>query len=226
MRPRLLIAALLTATPLVARDAPALAGRLEGTTYYSATGNFSVVVPVLPELGGRITDTPNVVTFDDPFSTHISIACFALDATQRWELDTRGLKDYLAYFFINFVMPEFSGRYPGSTVQEMRFLPQEHEGVLVVFALLPGGSFFASRNSVFDQQGAPVVAKRGNLVFVRQGHAYVITTELAERVTQPSTFRKTDVEENELLQKRLLDLTGRMMFTAPRNGARPAPGRG
>ncbi len=78
-------------------DAMPLLGRVDGRTYISPTGAFKVSIPVLPELGGNITDTENVVTFQDDFNTHISIAAFPQDATQRWEMSTRGLKDYLVY---------------------------------------------------------------------------------------------------------------------------------
>ena len=70
-----------------------LVGRVDGRTYFSPTGAFKVAIPVLPELGGTITDTENVVTFQDDFNTHISIASFPQDATQRWEMSTRGLKE-------------------------------------------------------------------------------------------------------------------------------------
>src|SRR5882724_11012331 len=107
---RPLLAVALAVSPLLvsAQDpAPALAGRIEGRTYISPTGVFKVTIPVLPELGGSVTDTPNVVTFQDEFNTHVSIAAFPQDATQRWEMSTRGLKDYLIYFFSNFVLSDF-----------------------------------------------------------------------------------------------------------------------
>ncbi|MFM9080530.1 MAG: hypothetical protein ACKOTE_10445, partial [Opitutaceae bacterium] len=75
-----------------------LAGRIEGKSYVSPTGQFRVQIPVLPELGGDVTDTPNVVTFQDDFNVYVSIAAFQQDATQRWENSTRGTKDYLIYF--------------------------------------------------------------------------------------------------------------------------------
>src|SRR3954467_7703026 len=91
----------------VAAHAQSLEGKIEGKTYVSPTGMFKVTIPVLPELGGDITDTPNVVTFQDDFNVHVSIATFPQDATQRWELSTRGLKDYLTFFFTNYVLSDF-----------------------------------------------------------------------------------------------------------------------
>src|SRR4051794_35869366 len=92
----ILFASLAFAQP---EDGPALVGKVDGKTYVAPSGAYRTSIPVLPELGGTIRDTENVVTFQDDFNTHISIAAFPQDATQRWELASRGLKDYLLYFF-------------------------------------------------------------------------------------------------------------------------------
>jgi len=188
-------------------------GRIEGDSYFAPTGEYKVTAPVLPELGGTITDTENVATFSDSFNTHISIACFPMDASQRWELDTRGMRDYLLYFFSSFVQPDFQGRFPGASIESARFLPGLHDGALVAFTLLPGGSYFEGKNRVLDRPPEnPVTAKRGTLLFVRNRHIYVLSTELAERATQRRTYSKTE-EENQLLTERLTALTGRLIFT-------------
>ncbi len=216
LRP-LSVSALLLLPRIAPAQEAALAGRIEGETYHSATGAFAITVPVLPELGGRVVDTPNVVTFDDDFSVHVGVACFPLDVTQKWELETRGKRDYLAYFFANFVQPDFEQRYPGTAVEAVRFLPGMQDGALAVFALLPGGSYFDGRNELDPENPTrpPATAKRGNLLFVRHGHVFVINTELAERVTQPGSHDKTPDEENELLLQRLSDIVARMTFLSP-----------
>lgn len=191
-----------------------LRGRWDGVTYRSADGGFSIASPVLPELGGRVADTENVVTFDDAFNVHIGIASFSMDLTQKWEFDTRGRRDYLAYFFTNFVLSDFLRRIPETTVEAMRWLPEAQGGALAVFALMPGGSFFENRNAIVEDSPAhaPAVAKRGTLLFVRNERVFVITTELAERVLQARTFHKQPDEENDLLQQRLTEIVGKMTF--------------
>lgn len=209
----------LLAPLLAVAQAPALQGRWDGATYHSAQGGFSITSPVLPELGGRVADTANVVTFDDAFSVHIGIASFPLDLTQKWELETRGARDYLAFFFSNFVLPDFATRVPETTVESMRWVAGLQGGALAVFALMPGGSFFQDRNAIIEGAAAGVpAAKRGTLLFVRNGRVFVVTTELAERVTQSRTFRKTPEEENDLLQQRLAEIVGRMTFADPGAG--------
>lgn len=201
----------------VSMEGAPLRGLMDGETYVSPTGQFRVRVPVLPELGGEITDTANVVTFQDDFGTHVSIACFELDATQRWEYDTRGLRDYLLYFLTDLLMANFTARFPGAQIESARFLPQLLDGALIGYVLLPGGSEFEGFNRVIDAPPvAPVVAKRGTLLFVRHRHLYAISTELSERATQRSTYKLTREQEDERLSARLIALSGRLTFTNDR----------
>ena len=201
----------------VSAVAAPLVGRMDGENYISPTGQFRIRAPVLPELGGVITDTDNVVTFQDNFGTHISVACFPFDATQRWEHDTRGRRDYLLYFFTDIVMPNFTARFPDSRVESARYLPELHEGALIGYALLPGGSEFEQLRRVTDAPPAdPVTAKRGTLLFVRDRHVYAISTELAERATQRSTYKLTREQEDEQLSARLTAILERMSFTNDR----------
>lgn len=206
----------LTLSVATAVAAP-LAGRMDGESYISPTGQFRIRAPVLPELGGVITDTDNVVTFQDNFGTHISVACFPFDATQRWEHDTRGRRDYLLYFFTDIVMANFKARFPESREESARYLPDLYEGALIGYSLLPGGSEFEHLNRVTDAPlGDPVVAKRGTLLFVRDRHVYAISTELAERATQRSTYRLTREQEDEQLSNRLTAVLERITFTNDR----------
>ncbi len=192
----------------------ALVGRMDGDTYVSATNEFRIRAPVLPELGGTIEDTDTIVTFHDDFGTHLSIACFELDATQRWEFETRDLRDYLLYFFNDIVLANFQSRFPGSSIESARYVPDLAGGALVAYALLPGGSSFAEPSRVLGGPPLePVVAKRGSLLFVRHRHVYVLSLEQAERLTQRSTYNLTKQQEDDQLYARLTAAFGRMTFT-------------
>jgi hypothetical protein len=201
------------ASALVAQ-AQGLEGKVEGKTYISPTGIFKVVVPVLPELGGEITDTPNVVTFQDDFNVHVSIAAFPQDATQRWEMSTRGLKDYLIYFFSNFVLSDFKQTFQGVQIESAKFVPGMLDGALLTYLLVPGGTMFRDRLPQLSSDRVPV-AKRGNLLFVRNGHIFVISIELAERVLEGRSYNKTTAEEDEILRNRLIDVVNKISFAKP-----------
>jgi hypothetical protein len=210
----MLAAGALQAQP-VAGTAPGLAGRVEDKTYIAPGGTFRIAIPVLPELGGTISDTPNVVTFQDRFNLHVSIAAFPMDATQRWELSTRSTKDYLAYVLDSLVMPDFRNMYPGASTESEKFLPEVMNGALLAYTLLPGGSMFGDQHAILGAEEKPPVAKRGNLLFVRSGTVFIISTELAERVIERSTYKKTTAEENELLRQRLTDILKKIEFARP-----------
>ena len=194
-------------------DPGMLAGQVADDTYLSATGLFRIAVPVLPELGGTITDTPNVVTFADAFTTHLTIAVIPLDATQRWELSTGSKKDYLVKLFSGFLLSDFRQKFPGAAVESATFLPKLQDGALLVYALLPGGSMFNARLALFGASDNLPTAKRGNLLFVKGDHIFILSSEMAERATERSLYTKTTAQEDEILRNRLLDLLGAIRFT-------------
>lgn len=196
--------------PFATAQAP-IAGRVEGTQYVAPSGSYKISLPVLPELGGRIVDTPEVVTFEDDFNTHASIACFKMDATQRWEHETRGRKDYLIWFFSNFVQTDFQERFPGSKIESAKYIPSIEGGALLTYNLLPGGTMFRGRAGYIETE-EPLTAKRGNLLFIREGFVYVLSVELAEKALERFSYTKTTAEEDELLRKRLLELFARITF--------------
>mgnify|MGYP001556558431 FL=1 len=189
-------------------------GHVEGRNYLSPTGAFKISIPVLPELGGTITDTPNVVTFQDDFTVHMSIAAFPQDATQRWELSTRGPKDYFVGFFRDYVFSDFKQSIEGATIESASFVPSMMDGALIAYILLPGGSMFMDKIPIIAND-KPAVAKRGNLLFVKNGFIFVISVELAERVLERSTYKKTPAEEDEILRRRLTEAVGRITFSKP-----------
>lgn len=194
-----------------AQPASPLRDRTADGRYRPPSGAYSVQIPVLPELGGRVDESEYVVTFRDAFTMHASIACFPMDATQRWENETRGRRDYLIWFFTSFVLGDFQERFPGAKVESAKFIPSIQDGAMMTFLLLPGGTMFVERVAVAAGE-APPVAKRGNLLFVRNGHLFVISIELAEKVLEGRTFNKTPEEEDAMLEARLADLLGKIDF--------------
>jgi len=203
-------------------SAQALQGSIEGNVYVSPTNAFTIPVPVLPALGGNVHDTENFVVFRDAFSTHISISAVKQDATQRWEMETRGTKDYLVYYFGKFALTDFKRYCPESHIESASFAASYLDGALFCYVLLPGGSMFADQIP-FEPSGKQPVAKRGNLVFVKNGYVFLVSTELAEKVTEASRYNKTPEEEDLILRKRLVDIVAKMKFAPPSAATTPAP---
>ena len=67
----------------------------------------------------------------------------------------------------------------------------------------------------FTRPTTPPVAKRGNLLFVKNGFTYVISSELSERVTEGTSYKKTPAEEDQILRTRLIGIVKKMQFPTP-----------
>jgi hypothetical protein len=218
---RTALALLLLSTTLVGRVAALpgpgpLTGRVAGDIYYSANGAYKIPVPVRAETGGTVTDNQNVVTFQDDFDVLYIIAAFPMDSSQRWELSIKTRQEYLQSFFVQYVLPDFRRAFTGVQVEATgTYMPTMLEGSLVIYTLLPGGSMFANKTPAIDPDRKPPVAKRGNMIFVNKGFVYVISTELAERVTEGSAYSKTPAEEDLALREKLVDLAQKMHFLDP-----------
>jgi hypothetical protein len=225
--PRPALAILFLATVLAGRAAPgsvtgpALYGHIEKGTYFSANGAYKVEVPVHAETGGTVTDNQNVVTFQDDYNILYIIAAFPMDSSQRWELSIKTRQEYLQSFFLQYVLPDFRRAFPGVRVEPAgNYLPKLLDGALIIYTFLPGGSMFASKMPPsIDPDRKPPEAKRGNMMFVNKGFVYVISTELAERVTEGSAYSKTPAEEDLALREKLEDMVQKMHFLDPA----PAP---
>lgn len=192
-----------------------LFGKVKNKVYTAPSGAYRITSPVLSELGGTISDSEYVVVFQDQFTIHITIACFKQDATQRWEYSTRGPKEYFRYFFASYVFPDLQQSYPEITVTDESFDPKYLDGAWFINTQLPGGTMFMHRLAEPAPGAPPPVAKRGNLLFVKYGHVYVVSTELAERLTEGHTYKLNLEQENQLIRERLEGIVNLMDFVRP-----------
>ncbi|KXU36816.1 hypothetical protein AXK11_03195 [Cephaloticoccus primus] len=151
------------AQPEANRPSTGLLGTIERDHYIAPGGLYRVKIPVLPELGGSISDTGNVVVFRDDYSTHVSIGAFVLDATQRWELATTEREQYLTAFFAMLVMPDFEKMFPGSQIETTRFEPGLLSAAEGVGAAEKSGS--ETRRNAGTTKGAVPDDEAGGAVF-------------------------------------------------------------
>ena len=185
-----------------------LYGSVEDNRYLSPSGEYSITLPMQIETGGSLVDTPEVVTLQNELGLHLSL---------KRQDENLGRRDFLAGFFRSQVQPQFTQRFKGSTIESARFSADLFGGALFVYNLLPGGSMFGDRAPAHEGR-APPIAKRGNLLFLHNNHIYVVSMELSEKVLDPDGFTATVEEQDAILQKRLMDLVGRMSFRVPLTG--------
>lgn len=192
-----------------------LAGSLQDDRYVSADGVFSIKLPIYPELGGKIDDTATSVTFQDAFTTHITVASIPLDSSLVYQLSTSPKKDFLVQFFRDYIMPDLAKTFRGTNWEKGRYIADAHGGAVMIQTTMPGGSVFQSRTALFGQRDPIIVARRGNLLFAHGNALYLISMELGERSTERSQYGRTAQEDDELLRSRLLSLLNSMNFTTP-----------
>jgi hypothetical protein len=189
-----------SAADLPGEEPNPLVGRITGKTYHAPGDIYHMSIPVLPELGGTVEDTPTTVTFQDAFDTFVLVGCVQMDSAMSADEHLRGRKDFLTSFFTTHLQPGIQRALPGSRVEKALFLREREGGALLVYMLLPGGSMFNDLLFIPSHERPPV-AKRGNLLFVKNGHVFIISTELADKVLTRTTYSKTEDEENAILRQ-------------------------
>lgn len=184
--------------------------------YYSPSGLFSMPIPVLPELGGNISDSKNYVIFSDPISTHITVGVIEMDASARFERSTMTTAEFLRGTFEKMVLPQFLTTSPATRTDTVLLLPKIEAGTLYVGSIHPGTSQFIGRTSLLgDNYDKAPTARRGTLLFAKGDYFVIISSELAEKATERSAFKLTPEQENELIRERLLAILHRIRFTIP-----------
>jgi hypothetical protein len=182
-------------TPAPTATAPApehkLHGRIEGERYFAPGDLYSVPLPVFHGTDSAVMDTAEIVVFKDKVSTLLTIAAFKMPAYEKWRFEGMEPKEYLYEFFRDNILRDYRHEFPESSIESARYLPEVFAGAMVAFTRMPGGSAFASPAASNPLAPAPV-AKRGHLrPSSATGYIYVVAIELAERVTQPATYKLT-----------------------------------
>jgi hypothetical protein len=206
--------------PLVASTAESgdfqpgsLRGRIENGRYYAPTDSFDIALPMLVGDRPLVLDNPNIVVFRDDVRTMLTIAAIRMEAIDKWELETTSPREFLIKFFRESVLVDYREAFPGTTVESARLLNNLEGGALLVATLHPNGSAFETDPIVRnDPSTPPPVAKRGNLIFARGDFVYVISSELADRVTESSTYSTDTETEDRILHDRLIEVHSKIHF--------------
>ena len=168
-------------------------------------------------LGGVITDTESLVVFDDAYLTHLTIANYPLDATQKWDLSISTPKEYLIDFFGKFVLKNYRDVYkdvPVRVDEQARFIPSMFGGAFIGYITIPGGTYFASRiYHLAPDFAKPRIAKYGVLLFGS-------TTEPSSSSAwnwpnarpRAARYQLTSDQEDTTLRARLLDIASKIQF--------------
>jgi hypothetical protein len=202
-----------TATEDGELQAGTLRGRVENGRYYAPTDAFNITIPTLVGERPLIVDNPNVVVFRDDIRTMLTVVAVPMEPIDTWEFETTSPREFLIAFFRENVLADFQSTFPGTSVEGAIMLNEFEGGALLVSTLHPNGSAFEVDPIVRnDPTSAPPVAKRGSLLFRHGDHVFVLSTELADRVTEMSTYITDTATEDRILRERLVEAVTQMRF--------------
>jgi hypothetical protein len=206
-------------------EAGSLRGRIENGRYYAPSDAFNITIPALAGDRPLILDNPNIVVFRDDVRTMLTVAAVRMEPIHKWELETSSPREFLIRFFRENVLADFQETFPGTSVEGAIMLNDFEGGALLVSTLHPNGSAFEVDPIVRnDPNSPPPVAKRGSLLFSRGGFVFVLSTELADRVTESSTYITDTATEDRILRERLVEAVSQMRFAdSPPETAQGSP---
>lgn len=190
-----------------------LRGRIENGRYYAPSNAFDIAIPTLVGDRPLILDNPNIVVFRDDVRTMVTVAVVPMAPIDKWELETTSPREFLITFFREVVLTDLRRAFPGTNVEGAVLLNDVEGGSLLVTTLHPNGSAFEVDPIVRnDPATPPPVAKRGNLLFHHGDFIFVISSELADRVTESSTYSTDTATEDRILRERLVEIYSHIRF--------------
>lgn len=167
---------------------PRLAGTLRGPTYYSAHRDFSVPVPVSPEVGGHISaDGPETVTFVDNWGSRITFSLLPFNGVSSMMsvLQTQGHQAALT---------EFARRDYGGDIT-IHYHPAILDGAITFIFLRPVGP------------------KTGIAAFIHGRDICLVQTDLLPGVQLlGQSDEKSQIEREQWLENRALALAQTIEF--------------
>ena len=177
--------------------------------YESPEGNFTVLVPVDPEKGGRINEQEGMVGFSDDFGQLLRIDYYPLSPEEADKLESVGQENYLSAFLLdNYVDEAILAHIPDSKVEHKEYLEDTLEGAYFVVVDMPQGSTISrqSNNEIFVR----LDALRGLIVLSVDDYLYVVSCQRTFFEGETPAPMEQEVEG---LKKQLLEFLDTMEFT-------------
>jgi hypothetical protein len=120
-----------------------LVGKIEAGVYVAHNSLFRVAIPIDPGIGGRIDDSPSMVTFSDDFGSlyRIDYIMIPQEASQR--RNELGTKAFLEELLFKIYLPNTVWRgIPTAEIRTQGFSTGRWGEVLITWMFLPQGSAY------------------------------------------------------------------------------------
>lgn len=144
--------------------------------YESPSGNFTVLIPVDVEQGGRVQTQEGLVNFSDDYGTLLRIDYSPLSSQQAEEIDSVGQEEYLRSLLLNKYVPQtIVANLPDAQIKHTEYLEDTLEGAYFVLVDMPEGSKISKTGN--NGTATKLNAYRGLLSFIYGDFLYVVSQQ-------------------------------------------------
>lgn len=142
--------------------------------YESPSGNFTVLIPVDIQQGGRVQAQEGLVNFSDDSGTLLRIDYSPISSQQAEEIDSVGQEKYLHSLLLNQYVPQtIVANLPDAQVKHTEYLEDALEGAYFVLVDMPEGSKISKTGN--NGTATKLNAYRGILGFIYGDFLYVVS---------------------------------------------------
>jgi hypothetical protein len=177
--------------------------------YESPLGNFTVLIPVDPEQGGKVQIQEGVVGFSDDFGTLLRIDYYSIPPEQAEELESVGQEEYLQSILVNKYVPQtILSHVPNAQVKTAEYLEDTLDGAYFVVVDMPKSSTISKQEN--NGTAARLDAYRGLLSFINGDFLYIVSSQRSFLNGEiPGAFQ----EEAEEIKEGILNFVETIDFT-------------
>ncbi|BAZ25169.1 hypothetical protein NIES4073_60730 [Kalymmatonema gypsitolerans NIES-4073] len=142
--------------------------------YDSPSGNFTVLIPVDVQQGGRVQTQEGLVNFSDDYGTLLRIDYSPISSQQAEEIDSVGQEEYLRSLLLNKYVPQtIVANLPDAQIKHTEYLEDTLEGAYFVLVDMPEGSKISKTGN--NGTATKLNAYRGLLSFIYGDFLYVVS---------------------------------------------------
>ncbi|WP_017319240.1 tellurite resistance TerB family protein [Mastigocladopsis repens] len=144
--------------------------------YESPSGNFTLLIPVDVQQGGRVQTQEGLVNFSDDSGTLLRIDYYPLSSQKTEEIDSVGQEEYLRSLLLNKYVPQtIVANLPDAQVKYTEYLEDALEGAYFVLVDMPEGSKISKTGN--NGTATKFNAYRGLLAFIYGDFLYVVSNQ-------------------------------------------------
>ena len=175
--------------------------------YQSPLGNFTVLIPLDSEQGGKIQTEEGMVSFSDDVGTLLRIDYYPLSLEQIKEIKTQGYEAYLHEIIVNEYVPqEIISNVPNAEVRHREYWQDPLKRYYYVLVNIPGATISQQET---NGHGIKLEAYRGLLSFVNSECLYIVSSQRS--LLNGETLSSVK-EEAEKIKKTILDFVETIEF--------------